>query len=400
MIRFLICSFTLVLLYPTAIDLYLVGLPQIAADLSASEAQLHTAFSIYLAGMVAAMLLAGRLSDSVGRKPVAIVSAIFFIFASWYATEAGQINGFLAARFAQGVGAGGCYVVAFAILRDTLDDKKRAKVLSMINGITCVMPVLAPVIGHLIMLRFPWQSLFSLMAGIGVVVALLSIVVLKESRPEKPPQSDGEYLLNETGNKESFLNRFFISRLIITALGCTIILTYVNVSPMLIMGDLGLDRGGYSKVMSLTALVSMIAAFSSPFALSVISQRTLIIFSQLLFVFSAFAIWLVQVLSLDTSLLFIAFGLLCAGFSIGFGSAMSQALSPFSQRAGMASSLLGVCQLCVSAFYIWLMGLLGLSAINILLASLLLGSIASLALILSNPEPAQRTEYEKVPCTS
>ncbi|MEF1307409.1 hypothetical protein QTO17_36735, partial [Vibrio owensii] len=32
MFRFLLCSFSLVLLYPTAIDLYLVGLPQIAAD--------------------------------------------------------------------------------------------------------------------------------------------------------------------------------------------------------------------------------------------------------------------------------------------------------------------------------------------------------------------------------
>lgn len=50
MSRFLLCSFALVLLYPTAIDLYLVGLPQIASDLNASESQLHIAFSIYLAG--------------------------------------------------------------------------------------------------------------------------------------------------------------------------------------------------------------------------------------------------------------------------------------------------------------------------------------------------------------
>lgn len=33
MYRLLFCSFTLVLLYPTAIDLYLVVLSQIAADL-------------------------------------------------------------------------------------------------------------------------------------------------------------------------------------------------------------------------------------------------------------------------------------------------------------------------------------------------------------------------------
>ncbi|EJQ4988391.1 multidrug transporter subunit MdtL, partial [Salmonella enterica] len=43
--RFLLCSFALVLLYPAGIDMYLVGLPRIAADLNASEAQLHIAFS-------------------------------------------------------------------------------------------------------------------------------------------------------------------------------------------------------------------------------------------------------------------------------------------------------------------------------------------------------------------
>lgn len=57
MSRFLICSFALVLLYPAGIDMYLVGLPRIAADLNASEAQLHIAFSVYLAGMAAAMLV-------------------------------------------------------------------------------------------------------------------------------------------------------------------------------------------------------------------------------------------------------------------------------------------------------------------------------------------------------
>ncbi len=51
MTRFLLCSFALVLLYPSGIDMYLVGLPRIAQDLGASEAQLHIAFSVYLAGM-------------------------------------------------------------------------------------------------------------------------------------------------------------------------------------------------------------------------------------------------------------------------------------------------------------------------------------------------------------
>lgn len=82
MTRFLLCSFALVLLYPSGIDMYLVGLPRIAQDLGASEAQLHIAFSVYLAGMASAMLFAGRIADRSGRKPVAMVGAAIFVIAS------------------------------------------------------------------------------------------------------------------------------------------------------------------------------------------------------------------------------------------------------------------------------------------------------------------------------
>lgn len=132
--RFLLCSFALVLLYPAGIDMYLVGLPRIAADLNASEAQLHIAFSVYLAGMATVMLFAGKIADQSGRKPVAIVGALVFMMASLLCSWASEGSLFLSGRFLQGVGAGGCYVVAFAILRDTLDEHRWAKVLSLLNG--------------------------------------------------------------------------------------------------------------------------------------------------------------------------------------------------------------------------------------------------------------------------
>ncbi|MCL7207353.1 multidrug transporter subunit MdtL, partial [Escherichia coli] len=59
MSRILICSFALVFLYPAGIDMYLVGLPRNAADLNASEAHFHIAFSVYLAGLAAAMIFDG-----------------------------------------------------------------------------------------------------------------------------------------------------------------------------------------------------------------------------------------------------------------------------------------------------------------------------------------------------
>ncbi|POT55783.1 multidrug transporter MdtL [Citrobacter amalonaticus] len=390
MTRFLICSFALVLLYPAGIDMYLVGLPRIAADLNASEAQLHIAFSVYLTGMATAMLFAGKIADRSGRKPVAIAGAVIFIIASTLCSQATDGSLFLIGRFIQGVGAGSCYVVAFAILRDTLDDRRRAKVLSLLNGITCIVPVLAPVLGHLIMLRFSWQSLFYTMMVMGVTVCLLSLFILRETRPERDVSTS-----HTAQNTESLINRFFLSRLAITTLSVSVILTFVNSSPVLLMEMMGFDRGEYATTMALTAGVSMAVSFTTPFALGVFKPRTLMITSQGLFLVAG------VVLSLAHSHAATLFGLtlICAGFSVGFGVAMSQALGPFSLRAGVASSALGIAQVCGSSLWIWLAAVIGINALNMLIGILIVCSIVSLLLIMlvasNRPVPAHEESHHQ-----
>lgn len=384
MTRFLICSFALVLLYPAGIDMYLVGLPRIAADLNASEAQLHIAFSVYLAGMATAMLFAGKVADQSGRKPVAIAGAVIFIIASMLCSRATDGSLFLTGRFIQGIGAGCCYVVAFAILRDTLDDRRRAKVLSLLNGMTCIVPVLAPVLGHLIMLKFPWQSLFYTMIAMGIAVCLLSVFILKETRP-----ATCSSISRPQQNAESLLNRFFLSRLAITTLSVSVILTFVNTSPVLLMEMMGFDRGEYATTMALTAGISMAVSFSTPFALSVFKPRTLMLTSQGLFLAAGI------VLSLSSSHAVTLFGLtlICAGFSVGFGVAMSQALGPFSLRAGVASSVLGIAQVCGSSLWIWLAAVIGFNALNMLIG-ILIGCSMVCILLLMTIQPA--AHYEKI----
>ncbi|MGI2224592.1 MFS transporter [Shewanella frigidimarina] len=401
MTRFILCSFALVLLYPTAIDLYLVGLPQIAKDLGASESQLHIAFSVYLAGMATTMVFAGKLSDVIGRRPIAITGAIIFTLASFMGSTVENSQSFFIVRFIQGIGAGSCYVVAFAILRDKLDDKRRAKILSMVNGITCIMPVIAPVIGHLIMLSLPWPSLFITMAAMGGMVCLMSVFVLKETNTTRQSSRANVTTVETmepqpTTATESFYQRFFLSRLIISAIAVTAILTFVNVSPMLIMNIMGFSRGEYSIAMALTALVSMLTSFVMPLALSYIKQRSLMLVSQILFIAAAIILGQTQ-LSNDSQFISL-FGLsfICAGFSIGFGVVMSQALSPYRYRAGVASSMLGVAQICSSALYIWLLGLLGISALNMLILILLMGGVISAVLIVFIPSPLPSISNEEI----
>ncbi len=180
-----------------------------------------------------------------------------------------------------------------------------------------------------------------------------------------------------------------------TSLGVTAILTYVNVSPMLIMTELGFDRGQYSYTMALTALVSMLVSFSAPFALNVFKQKSLMLTSQTCFVIAA----ILLLASIDGGLghyvTLLGFAFVCGGFSLGFGVAMSQALSCYSQRAGVASSILGVSQVCTSALFIWLMGVIGFSALNMLVLILAAGGVISIALILWVGPSQVKSDYEE-----
>ncbi|EOW3974797.1 MFS transporter [Vibrio parahaemolyticus] len=393
--RYLMCSFAFVLLYPTAIDLYLVALPQIASDLSASESQLHIAFSIYLAGLASTMIFVGRAADYFGRKPVAMCGAVIFTLASMFAGSAETSDSFLIMRFFQGVGAACCYVVAFAILRDTLDEQKRAKVLSMLNGIICSIPVLAPVIGNLIMIKFPWPVLFTAMAMMGITIGLIACFVLKETLPKKAKRP----LLGASEDaNESLYNHLFISRVVYTSLGVTAILSYVNTSPMIVMDSIGFTRAEYSIAMALLAMVGMTTSFSVPFALSYFKQTTLMFTAQITTLLSAIVILAAHLNGDSSTLYMVGFTLISMGFSMGFGVAMSQALSQFSRKAGLASSMLGIGQVSWSALYIWLMATLGVSAVMMLIIALVASGVIGLSIILLFPNHNVSEPHEEISC--
>ncbi|HEF8771851.1 MdtL family multidrug efflux MFS transporter [Providencia manganoxydans] len=379
MIKYVLFSFWIVLIYPLGVDLHLTGIPLIAADLQASESQLHIAFSIYLAGMASTMLIAGWCSDHIGRKPVVLVGAFMFASASIMAGSATTVNVFLSARFLQGIGAGFCYVVTFAILRDVLSARIRTKVLSMMNGITCIAPVLAPVIGFGILLFYHWSVMFYFMAAYAIVSILFCLISIKETKPSINKQASNTTTAPLAD--ERFLNLFFLTRLVISCFGIAVILTYVNVSPIILMGNLGFTTGQFSTSMTLLAMLSMATSFSMPKLISTFKSQTLLYTALSLFLLNA-VLLLIYLLAIKyTPLLFIVFGLCGVGFSMLFGIIMSQALSPYARKAGIASSILAISQLSFASLYIWIMGWVGIASVQMLFIILLAAAIIGMVLL-------------------
>lgn len=394
MLKYVIFSFWIVLMYPLGVDLHLTGIPQIAADLNAPESALHTAFSVYLAGMAVMMLIAGWCADHIGRRPVALAGAVIFCLASVAAGSAVTTGFFLAARFAQGAGAGFCYVVTFALLRDVLPGPTRTKILSMMNGITCIAPVLAPVIGFLILLYFHWSVMFYFSAGYALVSIIFCLFFIKETRPDKHTAETAAIAGNE--QPEGFLNAFFLTRLVISCLGMGVILTYVNVSPIILMGQMQFTSGQFSAAMALLAMVSMSVSFSMPKIIAAFSSSAILYTALGLFLLNAALLGIFLSGAEYTLILIIVFGLCGAGFSLMFGIIMSQALSPFAKRAGMASSVLAIAQLSFASLYIRLMAAAETGAVAMLLIILLTTALVGAILLKRYPVSSgnRRALYE------
>lgn len=84
--RFLLAALlgSLTALAPLAMDMYLPALPNIARDFEASTALSQLSLMACLIGLALGQLIAGPISDTVGRRKPLMVGLIIFIAASLF----------------------------------------------------------------------------------------------------------------------------------------------------------------------------------------------------------------------------------------------------------------------------------------------------------------------------
>ena len=105
-----------VLAFEMSTDIYLPSLPEMAQYFNVPDAAVQTTLSAYLLGFALLGLVAGPLSDSIGRRPVILGSMTVFAAGSIGCWFAPTMTGLIIARFSQGMGAGMTMVVSTVIL--------------------------------------------------------------------------------------------------------------------------------------------------------------------------------------------------------------------------------------------------------------------------------------------
>jgi len=217
---------------PLSMDMYLPSTPTIAADLHAGQALVQLTLSGCLAGLAVGQLVAGPVSDGMGRKRPLLAGLAAFAVLSVACAAAPDIGALIAFRFLQGMAGATGVVLSLAIVRDMYAGTELARVLASLMLVFGLAPVLAPVIGGQILRVTTWRGVFGVLAAVGLVLLAASWFLPETLPPERrtPPRfrqllSDSRALVRE---------RQYAGNALVVTFGTAALITYISSLPFIV----------------------------------------------------------------------------------------------------------------------------------------------------------------------
>ena len=335
-----------------ATNILLPSLPQMAVSLKVSSAAVTSAITIFLAVFAVGQLVVGPISDRYGRRwPVLIGFAVFFAGSIW-CSLATDLTSLLIGRIIQAAGACATSVLSRAIARDMFSGAALARAMALIMIAMAAAPGFSPLLGGALDHAFGWRSEFVLVAAFAALGAVAYGSVLGETHhATRTP-------LDPLAITKTYFGLIADRRFVVPAATVSLIM------------------GGLFSMFSAAPRILIEAMHFSPIQLGLFFAGTVLI----VFAAGMLATRLAPRYGLDRSIrgglvaaatgsvamllvalyspTFLSYLAALSVFLLGMGIVnplgTAQALSPFGDRAGAASALVGFWQMMTAAIGVWL----------------------------------------------
>jgi MFS transporter, DHA1 family, multidrug resistance protein len=262
--RFIILLGMLVAFGPLAIDLYLPALPAIAVGLVATPEVVQLSITVFLAGFSVGMLGYGPISDRYGRRIVMLSGIALFVLASLGCMLANTVEQLIFARFMQALGGGAASVLARAVVRDVYSPTEAIRKLSQMAMVTAIAPLLAPLIGSVLLQLFGWRGTFAAVMAWGFLSLILVWFYLPETLPA---ERRGELpLYRAFGAYASLLtDPVAIGLLLAGGMSFAAMFAYITASPFFFIELQGFSPQDYGLLFAANALGIFAANYANSY---------------------------------------------------------------------------------------------------------------------------------------
>jgi DHA1 family bicyclomycin/chloramphenicol resistance-like MFS transporter len=343
---------------PLSLDLYLPVLPELADELQASTSGSQLTITTCLIGLATGQLIAGPLSDRLGRRRPLITGLTIFVLASAACAFAPSVEILIVMRLIQGMAGAAGLVVARAVVRDLYGGRDLVIFFSRLLLISGLAPVLAPVLGGQLAKIMSWRGMFLVLAGFGAVLLLAGLLGVPETLPREWRIQGG---WSTTVRDFSLLikDRMFTGSVLAAGLSGASMFSYIAGATFVLQRIHGLSAQQFSLVFATNSLgLIAFGQISARLAQRWPPVRVLGLALTLNF---AGAVWVAVTVLIDAGFWLFVAGLFLMVSSVGmvFPVASAVALADYPQQAGAASSLFGLAQFIAGAIAAPLVGIAG-----------------------------------------
>jgi len=334
---------------PLSVDMYLPSLPDIGQSFGATVPQVQLTLSGFLLCFALGQIVYGPVSDHVGRKPVLQVTLAIYIATSLGCALASSVEMLIVLRGLQAFGVAAAPVLARAIVRDLYAGARAGRELSRMGTIMALAPAIAPSVGGLLQTLLGWQSNFYLMAAFGVYAFVVVTLLLPETLERR---GSGTMSLSSVlrGYGHFLRHRRFVSYLAILSAAYGGLFAFISGSSFALQTLYGQSAFAFGLTFAASTLGYLCGTLiAAKMVLRFGIDRT-ILWGGAVLAAGGLAMLLAVAADIRSPLaLALPMALYLVGLGLTFPQAIAGALTPFPDRAGAASSVLGFIQQIIAS---------------------------------------------------
>ncbi|OYV42449.1 MAG: hypothetical protein B7Z75_12835 [Acidocella sp. 20-57-95] len=326
--------------------MYLPAFSLIGQQFGPSLPQLTLA--AYFFGFAAGQMAQGLLSDRMGRKLPLAGGLLLYTAASLGCAIAPNGATLCLFRALAAFGAAASIVVPRAMVRDCADGTKAATLMSGVMQVMSIAPVIAPVLGSLVLLVAGWRMIFVVAALYGLAGLVLLYRYLPETLPpERRLTTSIRATLRLYG--EIIVEPGFLSNALIGAFGMCALFAYLAGAPTVFMGEYHNPPWAFGLMLAVLGTASIGFFRINTFLVQKFGAPRVIDYGIAVWGAAATALLLQSwVPALGAVSVFAALLLFGLGYSFIPSNAQVGALSRHRGHAGTATALMSTLQYCAS----------------------------------------------------
>lgn len=347
---------------PISMDLYLPALPALTTELDAATSVAQLTVTACLIGLAAGQLVAGPLSDRLGRRGVLLSGVVAYVVTSVLCAVSPSVELLIAARFVQGLAGGVGIVIAQAAGRDVFSGGALIRFYGRLTVVGGLAAIVGPLLGGQLNTVTDWRGLFLFLAAVGAALLAAAFLGFPETLPAER-RTTGGFSRIRADVRLLLADRVFVAAVLNQGFLYAALFAYLSGATFVLQGIYGLSPQGYAWAFGLNSAGFMVFGYLAGRACERWSVPGTLTAGVVLAGVGALGLLAAGLVTVPLWVVVVSLLALASGVAVSSPPATTLALVGYPQLAGTASSLLGMVRFGFGGIAAPLVGLGGAATI-------------------------------------